>query len=89
MFIVQCADVPDSFWGTQVEYEEGERYLAGFVAALELEPVLKLDDDFGWDYMYLLPDGRYVMADRNSGTAAYYTKEEFDYLSLCKGEEHE
>lgn len=80
MITVDIADIPEEFWGTQAEYEEGDRHLAGVVDALELEPVLKLEDDWGWDFMYLLPNGRYVMADRNSGVATYFTKNEFNQM---------
>ena len=80
MITVDASDVPDEFWGTQVEYEEGGTYLAGFVAGLKLKPVLKLDDDWGWDFMYQLPNGKFVMDDRNSGVATYFTKREFNKL---------
>jgi hypothetical protein len=83
MITVDINNVPDEFWGTQDDYEEGDRHLAGYVEALELEPVLKLEDDFGWDFMYKLPDGRYAMADRNSGTAAWFTEAEFNQLKEC------
>ncbi len=80
MITVDASDVPDEFWGTQEDYDHDEQYLAGYVDALNLKPVLKLDDDWGWDYMYQLPNGRFVMADRNSGTVAYFNKREFNQL---------
>jgi hypothetical protein len=81
MITVDAADVPDEFWGTQEEYEEGGNYLGGFVDGAGLKPVLKLDDDWGWDFMYQLKNGRFVMDDRNSGVASYFTKREFNVLA--------
>lgn len=83
MVVVDIANVPDEFWGTQPEYEQGDQHLAGYVEGLGLEPVLKLEDDWGWDFMYLLPNGRYVMSDRNSGVAVYFTKAEYNQLAAC------
>ncbi len=77
---VDINDVDDGFWGTQEEYEGGDVHLAGFVEGLGLEPVLKLEDDWGWDFMYKLPNGRYVMSDRNSGVACYFSENEFKEL---------
>jgi len=80
MIVVDIKNVPDEFWGTQEEFEGGDCHLAGFVDGAKLDPVLKLEDDWGWDFMYLLPDGRYAMSDRNSGVACYFTEAEFNEL---------
>lgn len=80
MIILDVDNVDDGFWGTQEDFEHGSEYVQGYVDALKLKPVLKLEDDWGWDYMYQLPNGRFVMDDRNSGTVCYFTKREFNRL---------
>lgn len=62
-------DVPDAFWDQLrtllPDCHDGEAVPTGAV------PFFRLEDRFGWDTGYVLPDGRVCLPDRNSGTVDY------------------
>ena len=81
MIKVDAKHIPMEFWGREEEYPHNEQYLSGYVAGAELKPVMEVSDDFGWDYVYKFPDGRYVYADRNSGEPGILSEEQYIKLT--------
>ena len=82
---INADDVRDDFWHIHEEFEYGENYFHGMVEGAELAgnpfiPILQIDDDFGWDTVWKLPNGKYILDDRNSGEPAYLTEEQVTEL---------
>lgn len=81
MDIIDYENIPDDFWNRVSEYADGDdSYLRGWVEALNLEPVVKLEDGWGWDFGFKIKDDMYVLADRNSGEPSVLTQKLFDEL---------
>ena len=81
MVTIDASNIPDDFWTRTIEYADGDdSYLRGWVEALNLDPVVKLEDDWGWDFGFKIKDDMYVLADRNSGEPAVLTQKLFDEM---------
>jgi hypothetical protein len=81
MITVDASNIPEDFWQRCKEYADGgSEYLRGWVEALDLDAVLKVEDDFGWDYGYKIKDDMYVLDCRNSGEPSVLDQKLFDEL---------
>ena len=59
-------------WNNLEYFEYGEDHFHGMVEGAKLagnpfKLLTQVEDFFGWDFLYELPDGRFVLTDRNGG----------------------
>ena len=79
MKTIDADNIPQGFWDSLESYEYEEDYFNGMVEGAELAgnpfvALARIEDDFGWDTLWKLPNDTYVLGDRNSGCPNLLTK---------------
>ena len=87
-------DAVREMFGEDIEIDEHAFFEGMKIAGKEPTYILKVEDDFGWDYLVQLPDGRMYFTDRNCGIPNITTNpiENVDtfvtqFISLIEGDD--
>ena len=72
-------------WEDLAEVDEDQ--LMCMAEAGTAEALVKVDDFFGWDYIFRLPDGKLVLSDRNCGFCTNVSEVQLEAVLKVSNEE--